>query len=115
MDDYGGFKIKEDEMIRPEGQGRFEVIMNGLALLGKKIPWEEITMKILGVVSWQFQPKVTAMQPSPLLDILDTLQVFFKLEQFETKILSNKRSSQPPISELKNLALATEKSKPDSE
>lgn len=73
-------------------------------------------MQILGSVPWNFESKVTALEASPLLDIMDSLTVFSKLEQFKTRINSSlSKSTQPLATKMKNLALYSIDSKLESE
>ena len=65
-------------------------------------------MKILSVVPFIYEPKVTALESSPTIDTMDQLAVFAELEQFESKIKESQSSSmQAPVAQMKQLALHT--------
>ena len=85
MNAFGNFKIRDGEPIR-EAQARFQVNINALERLGKKIPQDEINMKVLSDVPFVFEAKVTALESSPIINTIDHLSVFTGLEQFESKI-----------------------------
>ena len=111
MNEFGNFKLKEGESIK-ESQARFQVNINALKRLGKKIPQDEINMKVLSAVPFIYEPKVTSLESSSNLDTMDHLAVFAELEQFETKILESKvESVRAPVEKMKNLALHSSSSK----
>ena len=113
--EFGNFKLKEGETIK-EAHARFQTIMNSLNQLGKPIPTDERNMKILSAVPWVYEPKVTALEASPLLDTMDFHDVFSELAQFETKINESKAHGSTDItSKMKNLALHANNSKPESD
>ncbi|KAK1397680.1 CCHC-type domain-containing protein [Heracleum sosnowskyi] len=114
MNEFGNFKLKEGETIR-ESQARFQVTINSLERLGKKIPREEINMKVLSAVPFIYEAKVTSLESSPLIDTMDHLAVFAELEQFESKINKSQMkssSTKAPVTKMKNVALQSKDSKP---
>ncbi|KAK1388072.1 hypothetical protein POM88_016250 [Heracleum sosnowskyi] len=111
MNEFGNFKLKEGESIR-ESQARFQVNINALERLGKKIPQDEINMKVLSAVPFIFEAKVTSLESSSNIDTIDHLVVFAELEQFETKIQESKmKSVRASVEKMKNLALHSSSSK----
>ena len=111
MNNFGNFKMESGESIR-DAQARFQVNINALEKLGKKIPQDEINMKVLSAVPFIFESKVTALESSPIIDTIDHLSVFAELEQFEKKIHESQNEKVKPITDkMKNLALHTHSSK----
>uniref|UniRef100_A0A161ZLB0 CCHC-type domain-containing protein n=1 Tax=Daucus carota subsp. sativus TaxID=79200 RepID=A0A161ZLB0_DAUCS len=111
MKEFGSFAIKKGESIR-ESQARFQVTLNSLERLGKKIPQSEINMNILNAVPFEYGAKVTALESALNIDTMDHLAIFAELEQFEAKIEANSsESSKLPTKKMKNLALHSSISK----
>ena len=90
--------------------------MNGIKILGQTIPLEEINMKIMSDVPWNFESKVTVLESSPGIDTKSTLAFFPELEKFKTKINEGKtRANHAPIENMKNLALHSADNKMETE
>ncbi|XP_074322702.1 uncharacterized protein LOC141659677 [Apium graveolens] len=78
MNEFGNFKLRDGETIR-ESQARFQTNLNALKQLGKHIPQEEINMKILSIMPFIYEPKVTALESSPTIYTMDQWAIFCKI------------------------------------
>jgi len=75
-------------------QMRFTHIVNKLQNLGKKISNQDLTNKILGCMTKEWQPKVTAIKESQNLDALSMITLFENLKENEHEITQFKSSEE---------------------
>lgn len=107
--ELGGFTVKKGEFIR-DSQARFQVTLNSLERIGKKIPQSEINMNIFN--AFEFGAKVTALESAINIDTMDHLAIFAELEQFEAKIEAHSlENNKAHVENMKNLALHSSISK----
>ncbi|XP_074323282.1 uncharacterized protein LOC141660218 [Apium graveolens] len=79
MNDFGNFKLGDGETTK-DAQARFQNTINGLQILGKKIPQEEINLKVLSSVPIFYQDKITALESALNVDTMDHLTIFAEME-----------------------------------
>ena len=89
-------------------QMRFTHILNKLQNLGKTISNQDCTNKILRCMTKEWQPKVTAIKESQILNGLSMITLFGKLKEHEHEINSFKSSEDDSKKkERKSIALNT--------
>ena len=76
--EYELFRMKTNESIQ-DMQKRFTHIVNHLASLGRIFPNEDLINKVLGCLSREWRPKVTAIIESRDLSIMSLATLFGKL------------------------------------
>ncbi|KAK2972465.1 hypothetical protein RJ640_003891 [Escallonia rubra] len=104
---YEAFKQKENESIN-EMYSRFTLIINGLKLLGKTYPENEIVRKVLRSLPKRWEAKVIAIQKAKDLNVL-------KLEELVGSLMTHEitmkiHDEEETTSKKKNLALKAEAS-----
>jgi len=80
--EYELFRMNQNETIQ-EMQKRFTHIVNHLASLGYMFLNEDLINKVLGCLSRQWQPKVTAIVESKDLTNISLASLFGKLQEHE--------------------------------
>ncbi|MCH88300.1 phytoalexin-deficient 4-2 protein, partial [Trifolium medium] len=90
---YELFRMEDGESISSM-QMRFTHIVNKLQNLGKDIPNQDCTNKILRCMTREWQPKVTTIKESQNLNTLSIITLFGKLKEHEHEILRLKSSKE---------------------